>query len=280
MAHTRRRLLRAAGAWAAGAVLLLAGCSGGTDKDTGTETGAAPPGKASTSPASAKPSATPTPTPTPTRPDTLDPRRAPRTAADAQKLALAVVAGPDAWGPDYEKRSPYLSPAGYWPVLGAECVWDTGGLPRSVLASATAYSEIPAAGGKGTLRVAATVTIHRTDSDADWEMAETLEEALRCPDQELRQGERITGLTSLGTEYGVNGNTSTTDLLLERGSYVSDAVKGPQFYTWMQTRVGQVTFATVVKGAPGHTEAETNDAQVRANVIMQDRLKKQWGAQS
>ncbi|MEV6326336.1 hypothetical protein [Streptomyces sp. NPDC051909] len=277
MAHTRRRLLRAAGVWAAGAVLLLAGCSGGTD------TGAAPPGKASASPEpGSKPEATATPAPTTTapRPAALDPRRAPRTTAAAEHLARAVVAGPDAWGPDYEKRSPHLSPDGYWPVLGADCVWDTGSLPRSVLASATAYSEIPAAGGKGTLRVAATITIHRTESDADWELAGTLEEALRCPDQELRQGERVNGLSSLGTPYGDSGNTTTADSVLERGSYLGDASGKPQFYTWFQTRVGQVTFATVVKGAPGYTEAETNTAQVRANVIMQDRLKKQWGAQS
>ncbi|MFF0433019.1 hypothetical protein ACFYU9_12435 [Streptomyces sp. NPDC004327] len=204
----------------------------------------------------------------------------PRTEAAAQRLALAVVAGPDDWGPEYVKRSPYVSEPGSWPVLDTSCEWEAGTLPRSVLYSVTAYSEIPASGGKGPLRVAATVTVHGAESDADWEMAETLEEALRCPDQQLREGERITGLMSLGTPYGTGGNNTTTDSLIERGSYLNDAFKGPQFYSWFQTRTAQVTVAAVVKGAPGYTEAETNAAQVRAAVIMQDRLKKQLGAQS
>ncbi|MEV5968606.1 hypothetical protein [Streptomyces sp. NPDC051921] len=272
----RRRLLRACGVMTAGATLLLAGCSGG-DGGAGEDKGVGKGGTSTSAPAPA----TAGPSPTPTGIDfTPDPSRAPKTAADAQRLALAIVAGPDAWGPDYVKRTPYLSDPGSWPVLDADCEWEAGTRPRSVLASVTAYSEIPAVGGKGPLRVAATVTVHRTESDADWEMAETLEEALRCSDQQLRPGERIIGLTSLGTPYGTGGNASSTDSVLERGEYLNDAFKGRQFYTWFQTRTGQVTVAAVVKGAPGYTEAEINNAQVRAVVIMQDHVKKQLGAQS
>ncbi|MFF6774015.1 hypothetical protein ACFY8W_10660 [Streptomyces sp. NPDC012637] len=276
----RRRLLRACGAVTAGAALLLAGCSA-EDGGAGGNGGAKGGGKGGTSQsASAPPTASPTPSPAGID-FTPDPSRVPKTTADADRLAREIVAGPDAWGPDYVKRTPYLSAPGSWPVLDAKCTWEGGERPRSVLSSVTAYSEIPAAGGKGPLRVAATVTVHRTESDADWEMAETLEEALRCPDQRLRDGERIIGLTSLGTPYGTGGNTSTIDTVLERGDYLNVAFKGRHYYTWLQSRVGQVTVATVVKGAPGYTEeAGANDAQVRANVIMQDRVKKQLGAQS
>ncbi|MEU8758041.1 hypothetical protein [Streptomyces sp. NPDC048659] len=271
------RLLRAGAVAAAGAAL-LAGCSsGGGGGGAGRTPGVSASG---TDTASAAPTTSPA-SPTPTGPPfTPDPAKAPRTAAEARRLALATVAGPDDWGPEYVRRTPYLSEPDAWPVLDAGCTWEAGAPPRTVLASVTAYSEIPAAGGKGPLRVAATVTVHRTESEADWEMAETLEEALRCPDQRLREGERITGLNSLGVPYGVGGNATSSDSLLERGAYVNDAFgKKPQFYTWLQNRAGQVTVAVVVKGAPGYTEAETNTAQVRANVIMQDRVKKQLGAQ-
>ncbi|GAA2786504.1 hypothetical protein [Streptomyces showdoensis] len=278
MKDAGRRALRT-GAVAAAGVALLAGCSsgGGGGGGDGKPSRTATPGAS----ASGTPAASPTPSATPTGPGfTPDPKKAPRDAADAKRLALAMVAGPDDWGPEYAERAPNFSEPGYWPVLDANCEWEAGTTPRTVLYSVTAYSEIPATGGKAPLRVAATVTVHRTESDADWEMAETLEEALRCPDQQLRDGERITELNSLGVPYGTGGNASTIDSVLERGSYVNSAFKGTHFYSWLQTRTGQVTVATVVKGAPGYTESETNTAQIRANVIMQDRVKKQLGVQS
>ncbi|CAM5422218.1 hypothetical protein [Streptomyces tanashiensis] len=257
------RVLRAAAVAAGG--LLLAGCSSGGGGDEA-------------KPSRGTPSASGTATTSPTaRAFTLDPKKAPRNAADAKRLALAIVAGPDDWGPDFAKRTPFLSAPGSWPVLDANCEWEVGALPRSVLYSVTAYSEIPAAGGKGPLRVAATVTVHRTAADADWEMAETLEEALHCPDQQLRQGERITDLQSLGVPYGSDENLDT---LMERGSYLADAFKGPQSYSWYQLRIGQVSVAAVVKGAPGRTRAESDDAQIRASATMQERAKNQLGAQS
>nr|WP_261993210.1 hypothetical protein [Streptomyces sp. adm13(2018)] len=227
------------------------------------------------------------PAPTPTELDfTPDPKRAPKTAAEARRLALATVAGPDAWAPGYVERTPHLSDPDYWPVLGATCSWETGARPADVLASVTAYSELPAVDGKGVLRVAATVTVHRTESDADWEMASTLEEALRCPDQKLRDGERVTGLMSLGNPFGVGGNATADDSLREGGTYLNDAVKGKQFYSWYQSRIGQVTVATVVKGAPGYAELNdgaatgTSQAQVRALVTMLDRVKNELEVQS
>ncbi len=267
--------------------LVLTGCSDGGDD------GKKPDGMGSTSTSAAPTKASPT-TPDPTTasppptalPFVPDPKRAPKTEADARRIALAVVAGPDAWGPDYVKRTPHLSDPAYWPVLGADCSWGTGTRPATVLYSVTAYSEIPADGALGNLRVAATVTVHRTEADADWEMAGTLEEALRCPDQKLRDGERISDLISLGNPFGVGGNFTAHDSLGERGTYLNDAVKGKQFYGWYQSRIGQVTVATVVKGAPGYSEQEgsgtvgTVTAQVQALVTMLQRAEDELEVQS
>ncbi|MFC8589597.1 hypothetical protein ACFUGD_34305 [Streptomyces sp. NPDC057217] len=281
MAYGDRRLLRACCAVLVGG-LIATGCADGDDD-------AKPAGRASTSGASA-PGGTapaPTPTPTPTALDfTPDPKRAPKNAADARRLALAVVAGPDAWGPEYVKRAPHLSDPDYWPVLGDGCSWGTGTRPAAVLHSVTAYSEVPATDGRGTLRVAATVTVHRTEDDADWEMAGTLEEALRCPNQRLRDGERIEGLISLGNPFGLGGNYTAADSLGERGAYFNDAFPGKQFYGWYQSRIGQVTVATVVKGAPGYSEQTTPTtvgtvtAQVQALVTMLERVKDELEVQS
>ncbi|XIE79739.1 hypothetical protein AB6O49_20530 [Streptomyces sp. SBR177] len=277
----RRRLLRACGATAAGGVLLLAGCSGGgADPAPGGGSTGRGDGKGGGTSASAPATAQPTPTPTPTALDfTPDPKRAPRNAAEARRMALAIVAGPESWGPDYVKRAPYLSAPDAWPVLDQNCTWEIAAPPRSVLASVTAYSEIPATGGRGPLRVAATVTVHRTESDADWEMAETLEEALRCPQQQLREGERVTDLGSIGVPYGQGGNGHATDTLVEHGTYVNDAFKGQHTYSWYEARIGQITVATVVKGAPGHTEDATS-VQTQAQVTMEARVKEQLGARS
>lgn len=280
MAYGDRRLLRACCAVLVSG-LIATGCADGRGD------GAKPDGKGSTSGTPTRAGTTPAPTPTPTALDfTPDPKRAPKNAADARRLALAVVAGPDAWGPDYVKRTPHLSDPDYWPVLGDGCSWETGTRPSTVLHSVTAYSEVPAVDGRGTLRVAATVTVHRTEDDADWEMAGTLEEALRCPDQKLRDGERIEGLISLGNPFGLGGNYTAADSLGERGGYHNAEFPGKQFYGWYQSRIGQVTVATVVKGAPGYSEETTDTtigtvtAQVQALVTMLERVKDELEVQS
>lgn len=262
-------------------LLMLTGCTG-TAEDGKPPEGAAS-SRASAPSSSASGSASAAPTPAPTKLGFVpDPKRAPANAADAKRLALAVVAGPDAWGPDYVERTPHLSADGYWPVLDEQCTWETGTRPPTVLYSVTAYSEVPAKAGKGLLRVSATVTVHRTESDADWEMAQTLEEALRCPEQRLRDGERITGLISIGNPFGVGDNYTAADALGEMGRYHDDAVEdGPdgQKYGWFQSRVGQVTVASVAKGAPGHTDREIDSAQVQALVAMIGRAEDELEAQ-
>ncbi|WP_254705824.1 hypothetical protein [Streptomyces vilmorinianum] len=261
--------------------LILTGCSGSGSGSGSEDDGKRPESKGSPGGTTAPPATAPPPTSTPTGLGfTPDPKRAPKNEADAKRLALAVVAGPDSWGSDYVERTPHLSPDGYWPVLGKQCTWETGTRPASVLHSVTAYSEIPAGAGKGALRVSAIVTVHRTETDADWEMAETLEEALRCPDQRLRDGERISGLMSLGSPFGVGGNFTAVDSLREAGTYVNDSVKGEQTYSWYQSRVGQVTVTAVVKGAPGHTAKDTDNAQVQALVRMVERAEDQLEVRS
>ncbi|MFE5791976.1 hypothetical protein ACFQ8C_05275 [Streptomyces sp. NPDC056503] len=262
------RLSRACCAVLAGG-LLVTGCSGGGgggDGKSGTPSGTTPAPTASAT-ATASPSATPK-----ELGFAPDPDRAPKTRPDAVALAREILSGgPGSWGPGYVERDPYLSPEGYWPVLDEDCRWETGTLPRTVLHSVTAYMELPAAGGKGTVRVSSTVTVHRTEDAADWEMAETLEEALRCPGQTLRDGERISGLMSLGNSYGVGGNLTASDAVNERGTYLKDGVPGEHYYGWSQSRLGQVTVAVSAKGAPGHTEADLATAMAQASVTMLTR---------
>lgn len=248
--------------------MLLAGCSDGDGGDPPSRTAPGPSASAGAKPETSP--ASPGPGAKPTALDFVpDPARAPKTPADAARLATTILSGgPGSWGPGYVARTPYLSPRGYWPVLAEGCDWETGAPPSTVLHSVTAYMELPASGGKGTVRVSSTVTVHRTEDAADWEMAETLEEALRCPDQLLRAGERVAGLMSLGNAYGVGGNTTASDTVNERGKYLKDGVPGEHYYGWSQSRLGQVTVAVSAKGAAGHEEQELATAMAHASVAM------------
>ncbi|MFE9600530.1 hypothetical protein [Streptomyces hokutonensis] len=250
--------------------LLLAGCSGGATPGAAGSKGATTSSGARSSP---------TPTPSATGLDfAADPARTPKTSSAAERLARAVAAVPVNWGPGYVKRTPYESDPGAWPVLDANCVWERKALPATVLATLTRYSELPAEGGKGPIRVAAVVTVHRTVNDADWEMAETLEEALRCPGQQLRQGERITELASQASDFGVLGNLAAEDMLTESGKYYSDELGGPYFYYWIQSRLGPVTVATVGKGSKGRSEDEVSAALLQGTGSMIGRAKSELEA--
>ncbi|MFD9439552.1 hypothetical protein ACFWBR_11860 [Streptomyces sp. NPDC060006] len=271
----RRHLRLCVAALATG--LLLAGCSG--DGSDGTAA-SGPPGSPPTGsrPAGASgdtrsgPPPSPSPSPSPTSLDfTPDPGRAPKTTSQAERLARAIAAKPANWGPGYVRRTLYESDPGFQPVLDTDCVWQLEPLPASVLASLTRYSELPAQDGKGPIRVSAVVTVHRTVKDADWEMAETLEEAMRCPDQQLRQGERLRDVASLGAGYGLGGNYSAEDSLTERGEYYSDELGGPLFYYWIQSRLAQVTVAVVGRGSEGRSEDEVSSAMRQGIVQMLTR---------
>lgn len=252
----RRSIRRCCGTLATG--LLLIGCSGAGGGDSAKPTGS--PGETG----SAGTRSSPTPTPSATSLGfTPDPGRAPKTRAEAVRLAGTVGAAPVDLGPGFVRRTPYESSAGFWPVLDASCVWQREPLPSTVLATLTRYMELPAEDGKGPIRIAAIATVHRSVRDAEWEMAETLEEALRCPDQQLRQGERITGLLSQGADFGLMGNFTSEDTLTESGEYHSVELGGPHYYYWVQSRLGQVTVAVVGKGAEGRTDEEVSSAMLQ-----------------
>ncbi|WP_405797303.1 hypothetical protein [Streptomyces sp. NBC_01506] len=243
--------------------VLLAGCSGSGDaSDTGAKT---PSTKgASTEPgAEAKGDGGPAPSPSASVTTGLDwtpdDSKRPRTRTQALRLARNVAAEPSRWGSGYVKRSPYESDPDFLAVLDGDCVWQREPLPPSVLTSFTRYSELPAKGGKGPIRMAATVVVHREVADAEWEMARTLEEALRCPEQRLSGSERITGLLSAGLPFGV-GNFASDDVISEHGEYHSDQLGGPHYYIWGQNRLGQVTVSVVGKGSEGRTREEIDTA--------------------
>ncbi|WP_242570180.1 hypothetical protein [Streptomyces sp. NP-1717] len=245
--------------------VLLAGCSGGGDAP---DTDRAKPAATASGAKEAKgDGAAPGPAATTGLDFSPDESREPRTRAQALRLARAVAAEPRRYGAGYVERNPYESDPGSLAVLDEDCVWQREPLPPSVLTSFTRYSELPAKGGKGPIRIAATVVVHREVSDAEWEMARTLEEALRCPEQQLSQDERLTGLLSAGLPFGV-GQFSSEDSISESGEYHSDALGGPHHYIWGQSRLGKVTVSAVGKGSEGHAPEEIDTAVTEATGVM------------
>ncbi|MFD3485550.1 hypothetical protein [Streptomyces sp. NPDC058665] len=246
--------------------LLLAGCSGDGDTSARTKPSPAKSGAGETTDGEAK-GAAPSPSATTGLDFSPDESRKPRTRAQALRLARAVTAEPSRYGADYVRRSPYESDPGSLAVLDEDCVWQREPLPPSVLTSFTRYSELPAQGGKGPIRIAATVLVHRDEADANWDMARTLEEALRCPEQQLSDDERITGLLSTGLAFGA-GQFASEDSISESGEYHSDELGGPHYYTWGQSRLGQVTVSAVGKGSKGRTSKEIDKAVIEGTAAM------------
>ncbi|MER7684819.1 hypothetical protein [Streptomyces sp. NPDC097610] len=78
--------------------------------------------------------------------------------------------------------------------------------------------------------------------------------------QQLRQGERITGLLSQGSAFGLLGNSTAEDTLSEGGQYYSGELGGPSYYYWIQSRLGQVTVAVSGRGSQGRSGKEVDAA--------------------
>lgn len=250
------------------AAVLLAGCTGAADEPGTAERRDA---SASAAPGSgdgtdAEPSAEPSETLDP------DPARLPRTRAAALDLIDRVIADPDSFGPGVVKRSPYESGPDTWPVLGEDCVWQQRKPGHSVLATLTRSFEVPAAAGKGPVRLGAVVTVHRTREDAAWEMAESIEETMRCPTQQLREGELIGSMVAAALFGGEATQTNSEDALSEVGEYRSSELGGPHHYAWQQAQTLQFTVAVTGKGAKGRTEKEIDDLVVQAQAAMLVRL--------
>ncbi|MEE1737682.1 hypothetical protein PUR49_14405 [Streptomyces sp. BE147] len=253
--------------------LLLAGCSsGGAEGDTrgkgtpgrggpGTEASVSPGSSASaSSPASASASLD------------ADPARLPKTRSAALAFIGEVIADPDSFGPEVVKRSPYESGPDTWPVLGADCAWEQRKPADSVLATLTRSFELPAVKGKGPLRLGAVVTVHRTREDARWEMAESLEETMRCPTQQLREGEVVGSMVSGALLQGESTQKNSEDALTEFGQFQSAELGGPYHYTWQQAQTLQFTVAVTGKGAKGRTEKEIDNLMVEGLATMLVRL--------
>ncbi|MFI1443590.1 hypothetical protein [Streptomyces fructofermentans] len=255
------------------AAVVLGGCGSGGDGKA-----AAPsPSAASGSAAEASPSA-PSGDASPLTPFRPDPAKVPTTRSRAEALATAVVLRPRGWGPDFRAQRPAASTPGTVAVLNERCRWERRPLPRGVLASASRYNEIPAADGRGELKVTASVTVHATVRDADERLAATLEEPLRCRRQQVRADERITELMSVATPYGQGNNTFADDQVVEMGKYLTGGSE--RAYRWYVTRLGTVTLAVSVKGAKGYSDDELNKYTSHANVTMLNRVQSELGGDS
>ncbi|WP_437081431.1 hypothetical protein [Streptomyces sp. enrichment culture] len=256
--------LRARGcATAAAALLALAGCAadGTPDARGGPEESPRPSAASGGATAGAPaPSGRPSPSgdpgggaPAPSAVPAFDPAKQPADAAAARALLDRVLVDQEAFGPDVRRSSPFESRSGHWPVLDADCVWQTAGLPPGVLATRTRYFHVPAGDGRGRVRISATVTVHRDPSGSGWETAQAMEEVLRCPQQVLGAGERLQNLWGASLYLGEQLNGWTEDAFSESGEYVGEKDGGPHPYVWSQGQFGPVTMAVAGRGAAGVT---------------------------
>ncbi|MEU3653752.1 hypothetical protein AB0E67_13150 [Streptomyces sp. NPDC032161] len=254
---------------AAPLLMLLVACSGGGEGADGAVRSARPADGAATSPAGDAGTTGGAGVP---RAIDADPARLPATRGAALDLVRRVIADPESFGPGVVPRSPYESGPDTWPVLGADCVWRQEKPAPSVLASLTRSFEVPAARGKGPLRLAAVVTVHRTREDARWEMAEAMEETMRCPTQQLRPGELVGSMVSGSLMRGEATQNNAEDALTEFGEYRSTALGGPHPYLWHQTQSLQFTVSVTGKGAKGWSADDIGDFTSRAQAAMEVRL--------
>ncbi|MFK0016451.1 hypothetical protein [Streptomyces sp. NPDC091027] len=266
--------LRACGCAAAG-LLLLGGCTSGE----GTEEGKAAGRTTAASPTPPTPAAV-APSPTGTvlsLVPALDESKQPRTPAEAHELLARIVIAEDALGPDVVRSAPFESDPGRWPVLDADCVWQTEGLPPDVLATNTRYFHIPAANGHGRVRINTTVTVHRDRTESGWETARAMEEVLRCPDQKLREGEHLKGLLGNSVYQGEQGNNWSEDAFNELGTHTEAGGGEPQRYFWYQAQFGPVTVGVAGKNAAGYAEDALMTLVVQGNSRMISQAKQALG---
>ncbi|MEV7990504.1 hypothetical protein AB0O67_00905 [Streptomyces sp. NPDC086077] len=229
--------------------LLLAGCtSGADDASDPTETSERPAADASTGPS---PSASPS-----DEPYTVADDRAPRTRAEAVAFVRGLAVRPDYFGAGFRKREPHESDPAEWAVLGEDCLWRREPLPDGVLASLTRAFVLPEADGKEPVQVSLTVTVHDDALAARRDMAGSLEDALRCPEQRLNATVRVRGLFSRADPFTEQRNAISDDDLTESGTYVVDGEKGAHPFHWSKFRLGPVTVGATARIGAGRTEEE------------------------
>ncbi|WP_367319344.1 hypothetical protein [Streptomyces sp. HUAS ZL42] len=245
---------------------LLAGCSA-QDAEGGPSGRTASPSRGASQEAEASPSVGSTDASV----FTPDAALVPRTPESGQRLADSVVLAPSDWGRGFVAQKPAGSTPGTWAVLDGSCRWQREKLPRGVLGSVSHYSRLSASGGKGAVKVTAAATVHGSALSADEQLSTTLEEVLRCPEQQPRADERITGLMSLGTPFGAREQQYADDSVLEAGDYVEkDGDSQP--YRWMVARLGTVVVAVSVTGAEGRTQQELDQLGTSALAQMLTRV--------
>ncbi|MGW3413417.1 hypothetical protein [Streptomyces sp. NPDC000888] len=226
-------------------VLLLAGCTSGAGDEPKSE---GTPKKSS----GASPSASASPV---NEPYTLAEDRAPRTRAEAVAFVRELTVRPDYFGAGYRKRDPFESDPAEWAVLGDDCLWRREALPDTVLASLTRAFELPAKDGKGPVYVSLTATVHQDVVAARRDMAGSLEEALRCPEQQLNATDRVRDLFSRVDAFADGRSVISDDDLTESGDWVAAGGKAHPF-DWYKFRLGSVTLAATARHGSGRSEAE------------------------
>ncbi|MGI5454996.1 hypothetical protein ACQEWB_17815 [Streptomyces sp. CA-249302] len=229
----------------AAGVLLLAGCSSGSGDEPKAQ---GTPEKSS----GASPSASESPV---NEPYSLAENRAPRTRAEAVEFVRELDVRPDYFGTGYRKRDPFESDPAEWAVLGDDCLWRRETLPGTVLASLTRAFELPAKDGKGPVYVSLTVTVHQDVVAARRDMAGSLEEALRCPEQQLNATDRVRGLYSRVDAFADARSVISDDDLTETGDWLTEGGTAHPF-DWSKFRLGPVTVAATARHGSGRSKAE------------------------
>ena len=245
---------------AAAVALLLAGCTNGGPGDAGATPGDTAGGSSSTaggSAASGGTGASPSTSPPPSnQPYTLAEAAAPKTRAEAVAFVRELTVQPDYFGTGYRRRDPYELGPTSWAVLGTDCLWRREALPSTVLASLTRSFVRQGTGGKGAVYVSLTVTVHASVREARRDMASSLEEPLRCPQERLNATDTVQKMASRGDPFGEQRTATTDDDLTEYGEYVVDGDPRARGFDWYKHRLGPVTVAATVRHAAGESEKE------------------------
>ncbi|WP_435210239.1 hypothetical protein [Streptomyces sp. bgisy034] len=251
--------------------LLLAGCTSGADGGSATEGKKSPARSTSGSdgagssasadgagPSASTDGADPSAAAAEDEPYTMIEELAPQTRSEAVAFVRGLTSRPDNFGSGFRKAQPYESDPGEWAVLDEDCVWQRQPLPDTALASLTRRFELPGSGGKGPVKVSMTVTVHEDTTAARRDMAVSLEEALRCPDQRLNATEQVRGLYSRADPFAEARNGVTDDDLIESGKLLVDGAKGALPFDWFKYRLGPVTVAATDRIGAGHTDEEAS----------------------
>lgn len=191
-------------------------------------------------------------------PYTMVEELAPRTRSEAVAFVRGLTPRADNFGSGFRKAQPYESDPGEWAVLDEDCVWQRQPLPDTALASLTRRFELPGSEGKGPVQVSMTVTVHEDTTAARRDMAVSLEEALRCPNQQLNATEQVRGLYSRADPFSEARNGVTDDDLIESGELLVDGIKGALPFDWFKYRLGPVTVAATDRIGAGHTDEEAS----------------------